>query len=156
MATDSNGIYRQRILKVLVHIQRNLDRPLSLEELAGVAHFSPYHFHRVFRAMVGESIMQHIRRLRLEWAVQQLVLTDQPVTAIAFEAGYETHEGFTRAFKAMFGRPPSAVRGDARKAVYVEAPSSVHYRRDGELDGFEPARADHQSVQVRIETISGP
>ena len=153
MAAESDRIYKERILKVLVHIQRHLDEPLSLEELAGVAHFSPFHFHRVFKAVVGESVMQHVRRLRLECAVQQLVFTDQAVTAIALDAGYETHEGFTRAFKAMFGRSPSSLRTEARNVIHADAPSSVHYRPDAELTDFEPARRQEVCSEIRIETV---
>lgn len=153
MATGTDDIYRQRILNTLVYIQHHLNEPLSIEQLAGEAHFSPYHFHHIFKAMVGESVMQHIRRLRLEWAVQRLVLTNQPVTSIALETGYETHEGFTRAFKAMFGQSPSSLRSEARKVIHADAPSSVHYRPDGELDDFEPMRSSERIAAVRIETV---
>ena len=105
MKSETQQTYQERILKVLVYIQNHLDETLSLEELAGVAHFSPYHFHRIFRGMVGESLMEHVRRLRLERAAHRLKFTDSPVTRIAFEAGYETHEAFTRAFRALFDRP---------------------------------------------------
>jgi transcriptional regulator GlxA family with amidase domain len=57
--------YRLRMLAVLVHIQRHLDSDLSLEELADVANFSPFHFHRLFHGLVGESIREHVCRLRL-------------------------------------------------------------------------------------------
>ena len=57
--------YQQRILRVLTHIQAHLDEPLDLEELARVACFSSFHFHRVFAAMTGETIADHVRRLRL-------------------------------------------------------------------------------------------
>jgi AraC family transcriptional regulator len=60
--------YRQRMLAVLVHIQRHLDADLSLEELATVASFSSFHFHRLFHSLVGESVKEHVRRLRLERA----------------------------------------------------------------------------------------
>jgi AraC family transcriptional regulator len=70
----------------LVHTQNNLDRPLSLEELASIASFSPYHFHRIFRGIVGESVKEHVRRLRLERAAHRLRFTGQPVTEIAFDA----------------------------------------------------------------------
>jgi len=102
--------YQERILRVLVHIQSRLDEPLELDELAGVACFSPFHFHRVFRALTGEGVHEHVRRLRLERAAQRLKLQEQPVTQIAFEAGYESHEAFTRAFHAMFGKSPSEFR----------------------------------------------
>lgn len=98
--------YKARMLRVLKHIQQNLDEELSLEDLAGIACFSPYHFHRIFRGMLGESTREHIRRLRLERAAVQLKRSDASVTMIAFDAGYETHEAFTRAFKAMTGIAP--------------------------------------------------
>jgi len=106
--------YRERILRVLVHIQARLDAPLELDELARVACFSPFHFHRIFRALTGEGVYEHVRRLRLERAAQRLKLQEQPVTQIAFEAGYESHEAFTRAFHAMFGKSPSEFREPSR------------------------------------------
>ena len=99
MKKSTEQLYRERILKVLVFIQRNLDSELSLDEFARVAHFSPYHFHRVFRGIVGESLQEHIRRLRLERAAMRLKHTDWTVLEIALEACYETHEAFTRAFR---------------------------------------------------------
>ena len=72
--------YKRRLLRVLVHIQQHLDDGLELPELAGLASFSPYHFHRIFKGMVGESVKEHIRRLRLERAASQLKLGVAPVT----------------------------------------------------------------------------
>jgi AraC family transcriptional regulator len=102
--------YRERVLRVLLHIQRNLDGPLDLVELAGVAAFSPYHFHRVFRGMVGESLGGYVRRLRLERAAMSLKGNDRPVVEIALDAGYSSHEAFTRAFRAAFRATPSEYR----------------------------------------------
>ncbi|MCK4671071.1 MAG: helix-turn-helix transcriptional regulator [Candidatus Aegiribacteria sp.] len=68
MREDTGQIYRQRILAVLDYIKVNLDGDLNLDEIAGVAFFSPFHFHRVFRGMVGETLGSLIRRLRLEKA----------------------------------------------------------------------------------------
>ena len=113
--------YRERILKVLVHVQQNLDEATSLERLAEVAGFSPFHFHRIFRGMVGETVAEHVRRLRLERAAMRLKHTDQPVTRIAFDAGYEAHEAFTRAFGAMFGVAPSRM---SPRAMTSRSPGS--------------------------------
>lgn len=88
--------YQQRILKTLVHIQTHLDGDLTLEALAGVAHFSSYHFHRIFRGMVGESVKEHVRRLRRERAAHRLKFTDQPVTTIALDAGYHFPHNVSR------------------------------------------------------------
>jgi AraC family transcriptional regulator len=90
--------YQERILRVLVYIQTHLDDPLPLDEMASVACFSPYHFHlhRIFRGMVGEPVKEHVRRLRLERAAGRLKFSTHPVTEVAFDAGYESHEAFTR------------------------------------------------------------
>ncbi len=79
MHEQTRQAYKERILQVLVHIQTHLDHPLPLDELAGLAHFSPYHFHRVFRGMVGEPVKEHVRRLRLERAAHRLRFSDQPI-----------------------------------------------------------------------------
>src|SRR5207237_5293579 len=96
------------------HIHDHLDEDLSLEKLARLAHFSPFHFHRICKALVGESVYEYVRRLRLEAAAILLKITDRSVTHIAFDAGYETHEAFTRAFRQLFGVSPSQFRADRR------------------------------------------
>jgi AraC family transcriptional regulator len=153
MRAATETAYRERILRVLVYIQTHLDDALALDELAAVAHFSPYHFHRIFRGMVGESVMEHVRRLRLERAAFRLKFGDAPVTRLAFEAGYETHEAFTRAFGAMFGVPPSQFREAHRALPYPQVPSGVHYSPDGRLDGFQPYQSGGLPMDVRIESV---
>src|SRR5262245_55565231 len=151
MKSSTLDDYKERILKVLVHIQRNLDEDLSLEELAGVACFSAYHFHRVFTGMVGESLKEHVRRLRLERAAVQLKLSRRPVTRIAFDAGYQAHEAFTRAFKSAYGLAPVRFRSRRRPRPIPAAPSGVHYREGGELRDFRALRSGLPNMEVRIE-----
>jgi AraC family transcriptional regulator len=153
MRSNTLDDYRERILRVLIHIQGHLDEALILDDLARIAHFSPYHFHRVFSGMVGESVMEHIRRLRLERAALRLKLTDEPITRLAFEAGYETHEAFTRAFRAMFGESPSGFRQIHRSVPYPKAPSEVHFTADGGLDHFNPAVTGEPEMEARVEKI---
>ncbi len=151
MKTTTQNEYTKRILGVLVHIQTHLDDALDLEELASRACFSPFHFHRVFRGMVGEPVMEHVRRLRLERAAYQLKSSERAVTQIAFDAGYETHEAFTRAFRAMFDDSPSRFRSLHRRIPVRPAPSGVHYTPDGTLEAFEPVQGDIEAMIVRIE-----
>ena len=93
------------------HIDRNLDRELTLEELSNVANFSRFHFHRIFRGMVGESLNQFIQRIRIEKAASQLVeLPDKPITNIAMDFGYSSSATFARAFKTRFDMSASAWR----------------------------------------------
>jgi AraC family transcriptional regulator len=145
--------YKSRILRVLVHIQRHLDDELDLDRLAGVAAFSPYHFHRVFRGMVGESVKSHVRRLRLERAATRLKLSRHPVTTIALDSGYRSHEAFTRAFRELFGDSPSEFRSTRTVAPRAPVPSGVHYGgSDGPVD-FRPCEHEGQTMQVTIEEV---
>lgn len=151
MKESTLQLYKERILGVLVFIQKHLDEELSLEQYARVAHFSPYHFHRVFRGMVGESLQEHIRRLRLERAATWLKRTDKSVLEIALESGYETHEAFTRAFRALCGTSPSHFRRE-KGVCPVPNVGNVHYREDGPLTDLQLPIGDGL-MEVRIERI---
>jgi AraC family transcriptional regulator len=102
--------YESAVLRTIHRIAATLDDALDLEALARAAALSPFHFHRVFRGMVDETPLEMHRRLRLERAAYQLLTSDVAVTTIAFGAGFETHEAFTRAFREAFGASPSAFR----------------------------------------------
>lgn len=153
MRQHTERSYKERILRVLVYIQNHLDEAASLEELAAIAHFSPHHFHRIFKGMVGESVMEHIRRLRLERAAHRLKFTDQSITRIAFEAAYETHEAFTRAFGSMFGKSPSHFRKKNRPLPLQQVPSGIHYQVNGRLDDYQDVQERQPSLDVHISSI---
>lgn len=123
MRPDTIVSHQERVLRLLVTIDADLSADLSLEALARCAGLSPYHCHRVFRALVGEPLKEYVRRLRLERAAHELAYGTRPIIDVALEAGYETHESFTRAFRAALGSPPSAYR-DARRGRAVP-PSSM-------------------------------
>jgi AraC family transcriptional regulator len=152
MKPETLESYTERLLKVLVHIQNHLDEELSLEALAAVAHFSPYHFHRIFRGMVGESVREHVRRLRLERAALRLKHGNEPVTSVAFDAGYESHQAFTRAVTALFGVPPSAFRRNHRSLRFPQAPSGVHYVPNGGPAALHPYTGGGP-MEVHVETL---
>lgn len=97
--------------RVVEHIDQHLDEPLELETLAGVAHFSPFHFHRLFSAWMGETLGEYVRRRRLEIAAQRLVSQPAvPVLQVALSVGFASAEAFARAFKTRFGSAPSTWR----------------------------------------------
>lgn len=110
MLATTLGDYQQRVARVLEHIEANLDATLSVDELASIAKFSPFHFHRMFRGMVGETVKGYVKRLRLERAAFALNYTEHSVTEVALGAGYASHEAFTRAFRARFGCAPRNFR----------------------------------------------
>lgn len=113
MKPDTKRDYTERVQKVLVYIQQHLGEAPGLDELARIACFSPFHFHRIFRGMVGESVNQHVRRLRLERAAMVLKSSERSIIDVAFDAGYQTHESFTRAFRGAFACSPSGFRAAA-------------------------------------------
>jgi AraC family transcriptional regulator len=131
--------YKRRLLNVLVHVQRSLDDPLDLDALARTACFSPFHFHRIFKGMTGESVMEYVRRLRLERAATQLKLSSKTVTRIALDAHYETHEAFTRSFKTLFGMSPSRFRAARQELL---SPRALRFKSHGGT-----------AMEVRIKAI---
>ena len=145
--------YRKRMLRVLVHIQQHLDEELKLEELARIACFSMYHFHRIFRGMLGESVREHIRRLRLERAAIRLKQTDMQITEIALEAGYESHEAFTRSFKTHNGFSPSEYRlrsGSGSRAVHQ---SGVQYWEEALVSDLNSIQSGGNTMDVKFEKL---
>ncbi len=114
--------YEALVLQALKRVAASLDEALDLQALAAPACMAPLHFHRVFRGLVGETPLQLHRRLRLERAAWRLAARpEESVLHIALEAGYETHEAFTRAFREAFGRSPTEQR--ALAAAGGRAPS---------------------------------
>ncbi len=102
--------YQLRVTRAIQYLEQHLDDDLSLPELASIASFSPFHFHRIFRALTGEGVAEHVRRLRLERAAARLRNTSRSMLEIALKSGYQAHESFTRAFEAAFHASPSAYR----------------------------------------------
>lgn len=101
------------VLQLLQTVRDRLDGDVSLEALAARAGWSPFHFHRAFRRVVGETPKQYTQRLRLERAAARLASTDDPVVSVATASGFGSHEVFTRAFRRQFGCSPSAYRASA-------------------------------------------
>jgi len=102
--------YEDRILRVLAYIHDHSAGDLSLDALADVAAMSRFHWHRVFRAITGETCAQAVRRIRLHRAACWLVQTDKPVAQIAGQVGYPNVKSFARAFSEAYGSSPAAFR----------------------------------------------
>jgi AraC family transcriptional regulator len=106
--------YEIYIEHTLDFIEKNLGEPLTLVELAEIASFSPFHYHRVFQTLVGESVMDYVRKRRLTTAAEQLYYTEHKVTDIAFAVGFQYIESFNRAFKKFYGVTPREYRSAKR------------------------------------------
>jgi AraC family transcriptional regulator len=102
--------YEARLNRVVDHIYRHLEDDIRFDDLAEVACLSPYHWHRVYAAMRGETITATIRRLRLARAADRLANSDMALDDISSRAGYGSSDTFGRAFKESYGKSPSDYR----------------------------------------------
>ncbi len=103
--------YEYRVRKALNYIHENLGQPLDLKDVAKASNFSPYHFHRIFHGMIGETLNEYIRRKRMELAAKMLAYTqDYSITEIAFMCGFSSSSNFSKAFSAYFSCSPTEVR----------------------------------------------
>jgi AraC family transcriptional regulator len=123
--------YTARINRVIDYIEANIGKDLSLAELAGVAHFSPFHFHRIFSAMVGETLNGFIWRIRIEKAADRLINNPKKsITEIALQCGFSGSSTFARAFRETFHM------------------SARQWRSGGHLQASKPGKTDRKEGQV--------
>jgi AraC family transcriptional regulator len=158
MQTPPRAEYVARINRVMDHVDGHLGDPLTLDELAGVAAFSPFYFHRIFAALVGETPAQYVRRLRVERAAQQLVAAPRkPITQVALDCGFSGSAPFARAFKETLGMSASEWRRTMgpRSCGGTNAPAGAQDRKDRQAPGklrkdwvVTPAYGD--AVQQRL------
>ncbi|MGN1401987.1 MAG: helix-turn-helix domain-containing protein [Bacillus sp. (in: firmicutes)] len=102
--------YDEMIKKMVDYIDEHIDEQLSLQKLAETAGFSPYHFHRIFHSLTGETVMEFVRKRRFYHAARLLHDTERRIIDIALDAGFQSHESFARAFKRFFGSTPKQYR----------------------------------------------
>jgi AraC family transcriptional regulator len=121
--------YKERVNRVIDFIGKYLDEELELEEMCRIACFSKYHFHRLFTAHAGVSLKSYIKWLRLKRAAHQLtVQKEDTIINIALDAGFESHEAFSRAFKQVCGQSPSGFRSNANWREWENPPYSLHIK----------------------------
>jgi AraC family transcriptional regulator len=107
MKPDTERDYRRRIGRVVEAILADPAAPHSVDSLAATAHLSPFHFHRIYRAMTGEGLADTLRRVRLAMAARLLAGAEGSVTDIALDVGYGSPQSFARAFRDVTGWSPS-------------------------------------------------
>src|SRR5215218_2669207 len=136
MNVASGTLAEDTFARFVDHLTEALDDTeltgLSGDEWAARLHFSRFHFDRMISAVAGEPPATFRRRILLERAAYRMISTSAPLIDIAVEAGYGSHEAFTRAFTKAYGVAPAAWR---RKPghIQVEAPSGVHFHPPGSL-----------------------
>ncbi len=127
--------YTARVNRVIDYIEHHLEQPLSVAELAAVAHFSKYHFHRIFRAMTGEPLSRFVQRLRVERAAVQLLANPKtPITEIALSCGFTSSTSFARVFRETFAMSASAWRDGGHSKIRQQDRNRRHVIRNRRND----------------------
>jgi len=140
--------YRARINRVMDYIDSHIDQPADLAVLARVAHFSPYHFHRIFTVMTGETPNHFLLRLRVEKAARWLKESRHvPVSEVAVLCGFNDSSTFCRAFKKHFGLTPTAFR-QSEKGLF--ALDGHYYSKNGQW-----VRKKYQSPETGNPELHG-
>jgi AraC family transcriptional regulator len=134
---QTQASYQARLDRVVDHIYAHLDDNIRPEGLAEVACLSPYHWHRIYVAMRGETISATIRRLRLQRAADRLANSDLSIGTIAERACYSGADSFARAFREAYGQTPADYRATGSHAAFKAATEAE----------------DHAGFPVVIETL---
>lgn len=147
--------YLERVNLAIDYVVEHLNEPLRLTDVARVAMFSPFHFHRVFQALTGETLADFAKRLRLDRALHQMALAPRTsLTQVALSCGFASSSDFSRSFKQRFGVPPSvfdinswraAHRDKLEARVHAEA-TRLHLPR-------LPARTNPDAFRVVIRAL---
>jgi len=119
MKAGTKNSYLENINQAIAYMESNATSAIQLKDIAQQAHLSPYHFHRIFKSLTGNTTKDFLTRLRIEKAALQLKHTQDDIGQIAFNCGYQNHETFTRAFKSYFGLTPLSYR-DTIKVVTLD------------------------------------
>lgn len=100
----------QRFFKSIDYIEQHLDKKISVHDIAAASHYSTYHYSRVFKALVGDTPKEYLRKRRLTLAAKRLLTEECGILDIAIECQFDSQEAFTRAFKTMFKMTPAQYR----------------------------------------------
>jgi len=149
MKTITLTDHARRIARAMALLADRIDDPPSLDALADAAAFSPYHFHRAYRMLAGETPAETLARLRLSRAAVALLKTDAPMAQVAPGAGYGSVAAFTRAFRDAHGIPPGAYR--AQGGIGTE--DSMHKIRHTELPAMTLAVLDHRGSYDHVGPV---
>jgi AraC family transcriptional regulator len=101
---------KPNLYPVWKQIEEHLEKEIGLNQIAFLTGYSDWHFHRFFKSVQKENIKTYIKRLRLEKAAYELKISNFPILEIGMEAGFSSHEAFTKAFKRVIGITPSEFR----------------------------------------------
>lgn len=141
--------YQKRIDKVITYIGHHLNENFTLDQLSEIACFSRFHFHRLFTAYTGLSFKQYVRWLRLKRAAHQLIVEkDKKIIEIAMDAGFESHEAFSRVFKKTCGMSPNQFRQDNNWAYWDQSPYQLPQIEDIKMINVEIREINEKRLAI--------
>lgn len=160
----SQAGYVRRFTRVVEYIYAHLDEAPDLNTLADVAALSPWHWHRTWQAVYGESVVNTVKRLRLQRAAADLTHTDMALDAIWPRAGYGSLAAFTRAFRDAYDMPPAEFRkaGSHTRFAMLNAPKGFSPMHDVAIRKLPPAtlaviphRGSYMEIGKAFEMLFG-
>ncbi len=101
---------KEVVEEVIDYLERNLEKKISLDQISKDIGYSKFYLNRIFTEQTGITIYKYLQNRRLTVAAEKLVKTHRPITQIAYEAGYDTQQAFSFAFKQAYGYPPKVYR----------------------------------------------
>ena len=154
MKSSTQKTYFERIERVVGFLGNQVDNNPSLQTLADVAAISPFHFHRGYRAVTGETPSGTLRRLRLAKACGLLKDRANSVTQVAFDVGYDSSQSFATAFRSGTGFSPTELRHDLAKLdkvlILLSSPKGTPDKEDESIEvkvvSLEPFKQDLEGM----------
>ncbi|HST44728.1 MAG TPA: AraC family transcriptional regulator [Luteimonas sp.] len=146
-----------RMERALALLATRLDDPPSLDELAAAANVSPFHFHRTWRAMTGETLGQSVARLRVAQAQARLADGDVSITEVAMDGGFATPQSFARAFRRVTGMSPSGfLSGGAQRTAVDPKPDAtvrIELRAAGQLVALRKEGGAYRALNALFQQL---
>ncbi|MDO6496938.1 AraC family transcriptional regulator [Photobacterium sanguinicancri] len=152
MKTD----YHLKLKPVIRYLEKNYNTPLNLENVARMASLSPYHFHRIFKAVTDETLNEYLRRLRLQKAARDLFYNKPAVIDVALESGFSSSQSFAKAFRKYFNMSPTDVRNCPTVELFSIAVQNSKVGHQLSKNGNDLANANsytHPNIKQRRVTM---
>ena len=139
---------KHTVRKVIDYIEEHLEEKLNLEQIAEHAGYSRFHLNRIFMEETGGTIHKYVQERRLTMAAEKLVDTDMDITQIAYDAGYQSQQAFSLAFKQVYLCPPGAYR---KRGIYLPAKKRIQmHQASCILSSISPEAAMRSAISLRI------
>ncbi|MGR5149594.1 AraC family transcriptional regulator [Photobacterium alginatilyticum] len=152
--------YLQRLTPVIRYLEQHYAESVNLEQVAPMANLSPHHFHRIFKAVTGETLANFIKRLKLQNAAQQLFFKKSSVIEVALDHGFSSSQSLAKAFRLYFGVTPTKIRNCTTLEEYsallrnskightLRKSGHESSRSDDYSDGYQPQRSENMKTEL--------